>query len=567
MSDRKRCLTRSTSLERERASWLSHWRDINNVLMPRSGQFFVTDANRGNRRNQDILDNTPQRALTTLAAGMQSGLTSPARPWLKLETQNPEMMEVAAVSQWLDHCTTTMLNVFQRSNTYKALHHLYREIGAYATGASVVLPDFDTVIHHRPQTVGSFCIATNHKGVVDTFQRRLQMTVGQIVKDFVVQPDGTLDWSSVTPTIKNLWDSHDQDAWVPVTQLIEPRPYEKRLNGSALPKDMPFANYVWEDGQIGDKLLRDGGYRRFPVLVPRWLVNGEDIYGSDCPGMVALGDMEALQSEQMQKARAIDYQVNPPLQVPIELQNSGNADLLPGGVSFVSQAGPQNGIRTAFDVNLNLQHLVADIGDGRQRINAAFYADIFLFLSSLEGQRGQKTAREIAEIHEEKLLMLGPVVEGLQNDLLTPLVDITFDACMEAGMFPPPPPELQNERGETPLKVEYTSILAQAQRSVATTGVDRLIGLAGGIAQATGSPNVWDKFDLDKVIDKAAGYIGTDPEIIRGEDQVAEIRANRQQQQAAMQKAALAQQAAETAKTASETDLSGDSALTAIMNR
>jgi hypothetical protein len=556
---RQKALRRIAALELERASWLQHWSDINRVLLPRTGSFLGGQTNKGNRRNDNILDNTATRALYTLGAGMQSGLTSPARPWLKLETADTDLMEVKSVSSWLDKVTQKMLTVFARSNTYRALHIMYEELGAYGTAGALVLPDFQDVIRFYPLTIGEYCISANDRGQVDTLSRKFQMTVGQIVGRYVAKPGGAMDWLDVSVSVKNLWDRHNQDAWIDVNQLIQPR--KDRDTRKLDARNMPFESLVFEAGGNEDKFLSESGYKRFPALTPRWVTSGQDIYGSSCPGMVALGDINQLQHEQLRKAQGIDYKVKPPLQVPLALKNSDDADVLPGGISYVDMTGPQNAIRSAFDVNLDLSHLLGDINDVRGRINGAFYSDLFLFLSNIEGMRGKMTAREVAEIHEEKLLMLGPVVENTENELLDPLADIAFDACMEMGILPPPPPELEDQD----LNVSFIGLLSQAQRSISMSGVDRIIGATASIAAAKQDPSVWDKIDTDQVIDKAAGYLGVDPELIRGADQVQALRERRAQAQAAQEKAAMAQAAAATAKDLAGADMSGDNALTNVL--
>lgn len=560
ITKREKAWRRVSALEQERSSWLSHWQDINRNLLPRTGTFFSSQTNRGDRRNTSILDNTATRALYTLGAGMQSGLTSPARPWLKLETADPDLMEVKSVSSWLDKVTQRMLTVFARSNTYRSLHLMYEELGGYGTAGAVVLPDFQDVIRFYPMTVGEYCISTNERGEVDTLGRKFQMTVEQIVGRFVYggQRYGTPDWSKTSHTVRNLWDRHQVDSWVTTRQLVQPRRERDARKLDA--RNMPFESIYFEEGSNDDKLLSESGYKRFPALTPRWVVSGQDIYGSSCPGMVALGDIMQLQHEQLRKGQGIDYQTKPPLQAPIALKNQ-DSDLLPGGVTYVDQTGPQNAIRTAFDVNLNMQHLLEDINDVRQRINGAFYSDLFLFLSNIQGLKGQMTAREVAEIHEEKLLMLGPVVENTENELLDPLADITFDACMEAGILPPPPPEMEGQE----FNFQFVGILSQAQRSVSMSGVDRIVGATASMAAAKGDPSVWDKIDTDQIIDKAAGYLGVDPEIIRGDDEVAAIREQRAQAQAAQEKAAMAQAAAATAKDLAGADMAGNNALTNVV--
>jgi hypothetical protein len=432
--------------------------------------------------------------------------------------------------------------VFARSNTYRSLHGMYFELGAYGVAGSVVLPDFKDVIRFYPLTIGEYSIATNDRGEVDTLGRKYQMTVAQIVGRWV-QPQRHEDWSKVSTTIKNLWDTCKYDAWVPVEQIIQPR--EKRDYGRADAKNMPWESIVIESGANEDRVLSESGFRRFPALVPRWMTVGQDIYGSDCPGMTALGDILQLQTQQLQKGRGIDYQTNPPVQVPISLKNS-DSDFLPGGVSYVDMVGPQNAVRNAFDVPINLQHLLLDLQDVRGRINAAFFSDLFLFLSNMEGLRGKMTAREVAEIHEEKLLMLGPVVENIGSELQAPLVDIAFDAAIEAGILPPPPPELADQGAE--LKVEFIGLLAQAQRSVSMSSVDRWVGAVASIAAAKQDLSVWDKVDTDQVADKAAGYLGIDPELVRGDDEVQALRQQRAQAQQQAAQAAQAEQAAKTAK-------------------
>lgn len=559
LTTREAVLRRMTALENERTSWMSHWREINEVLLPRTGRFFAVEGNKGSRRN-DILDDTATGANTTLGAGMQYGQTSPSRPWMKIETEDEDLMENAEVSLWCDQVTRRILTVFARSNTYRTLHAMYEELGPYGVAASIVLPDYDTIIHHTPLTIGEYMLGTNSKGQVDTLGRNMQMTVGQIVEQYVAggpplkSRSGSWDWSKVSSAVKNAWDTHNVDAWIKVKTLIEPR---RERDPRMLDKqNMAWRHVVIEEGGQANQVLHEGGFRRFPVLAPRWNVSGNDIYGSTCPGMRALGGIKQLQFQHMRKAQAIDFQTNPPLMVPSSLKNQ-DSDYLPGGVTYYDPGGAGVGkVETAFNVNLNLQHLLLDIQDVRQLINNAFYTDVFLMMDRLQGIQ-PRNQREVEERYEEKLLMLGPVVERQQNELLGPLIDITFEAAMEAGILPPPPELLQDQQ----LKFTYTSVLAQAQRRAAMSGVDRIISATASIAAAKQDSSVWDNIDTDTAIQKAATYEGIDAEIMRGKDDVQamrEARAQAQQQQIDAEKNA---QAAETAKTLAQAPVTNDNAL------
>jgi hypothetical protein len=203
-------------------------------------------------------------------------------------------------------------------------------------------------------------------------------------------------------------------------------------------------------------------------------------------------------------------------------------------------------VRSAYEVNLRLDYLLADIQDTRERIRSAYYADLFLMLAN--DTRSGTTATEIAERHEEKLLMLGPVLERLHNELLSPLIDITFDRCVEAGILPPPPPEI----GEMEIEIEFISTLAQAQRAVAASGSDRLLGTVSNLVAIW--PEMKHKIDAMQVVDDYAKMYGVNPKIIKDDDAANQSMAAEQQAAQAAAAMEAAPKMAASAKAASEID-------------
>ena len=539
-------LTRWGHLRSERATWWSHWQEVTTYLLPRNGRYFEQDRNKGHRRHNSIYDNTGTRALRTLGAGMMAGATSPARPWFRLGTADPELNRYTPVKLWLNDVTERMQLVFQKSNTYRTLHGIYEELGAFGTAGSIVLPDPKTAIHHYPVTIGEYAIATDYQGRVNTLYREFQKTVGEVVREF--------GYKKCSTSVKNLYDRGSLDQWVTIIHAIEPRDDRERDFKKKDNMNMAYKSCYFEQGGDGEDVLRESGYKEFPAVIPRWGIAGGDIYGNS-PGMEALGDIKQLQHEQLRKAQGIDYQTKPPLQVPSYMKNR-DVDSLPGGVTFID--GAQGKIETAFNVNLNLNHLLADIQDVRQRINGSFYADLFLMLANATDTR--MTATEVAERHEEKLLMLGPVLERLHNELLDPLIDNTFNRMVEAGLVPPAPEEMQGME----LNVEFVSMLAQAQRAIGTNSVDRYVNSMGMIAQM--KPDVLDKFDSDAWADGYADMLGVDPKLIVGGERVARIRQDRAAQQQAMAKAEAEQRAVDNAVKLNDSK-TGDPSMMDMMNQ
>ena len=310
-----------------------------------------------------------------------------------------------------------------------------------------------------------------------------------------------------------------------------------------------------ESSNIATALLRVGGFNRFPVVAPRWVVNGGDVYGNS-PGMDALGDIRQLNQEQLRKGQAIDYQTKPPLQVPSQLKDR-DRETFPGGVSFYDQSTPHGGIRTAFEVQLDLNALLLDIQDVRQRIDSAFFTDLFLAILSRPAQ-DRTTRAEIVALQEEKLFQLGPVLGRVHNEMLEPTIDMTFQRMMEQGLIPPPPPDLEGRE----LGVEFVSILAQAQRAAGLAAVDRWV--EGQMIVGQAKPEALDKINTDQLANVKADRLGVDPRIVVSDEDVAALRKARNEAIAAQeQQMAMAQQA-ETAKTLAETPLGQDSALGAL---
>jgi hypothetical protein len=542
---REQYLIRRGALMTERATWLPHYRELSQHITPRTGRFLTTDRNKGAKRHNNIIDSTATRASRVLAAGLMAGMTSPARPWFRLATSDNDLMQYAPVKAWLSAVTEKMQQVFAQSNTYRSLHTIYEELGVYGTAASVILDDFDDVIRHYPATCGEYMIATNHRGEVDTLYREFDMTVAAIVGQFGID--------NVSQSTKAMYDRGTLDAWVTVMHVIEPR--SARDTSSKLSRDKPFAScYMEIASNLGHNqgFLRESGFDSFPAVCPRWHASGGDIYG-DSPGMEALGDVKQLQHGQLRKAQGIDYQIKPPLQIPTSLKNMP-LSTLPGGVAYVDQSTSGNAIKTMFDVRLDLNGQLEDIRDVRSRINQTYYVDLFLMLAQAD-TRQPVTAREVAEKHEEKLLMLGPVLERLHNELLKRKIDVTFERMLVAGIIPPPPEEMHKQA----LNVDFVSMLAQAQRAIGVGSVDRLVQTIGTIAtfqQNSGqAPTAMDKLKVDDIIDAYSDMLGVDPDLVVANDQVALIRADRAKQQAAAQQAAALPAAAQTARELGDTNV------------
>jgi hypothetical protein len=539
--------TRRSSLHTERSSWYSHWEEITDYVFPRRGRYFTDDVKSGGeKKHQNVINNSASRAAQTLASGMMAGISSPSRPWFALKTPDPSLNEFGSIKQWLNEVERRMRDVFSKSNVYNALHTLYSEEGAFGTGVMLITEDFEDVIRCYPLTAGSYYLAQNQRYTVDTLYRDMPMTVDQLIRRFGKE--------NCSHHVNDMYKRGMLDTWVQVTQVIEPR--ESRED-TGLAIDMPYVSVYYETSGRNarePKVLRESGFEEFPAAVPRWDVLGEDVYGTS-PGMYALGDTKQLQLQEKRKAQAIDKMSNPPMVAPPNLQKS-SVSLLPGGVTYLDSQTGNQAFTPAYQVDPRINELMMDIEKTELRIERTFFADLFQMLTNSD--RRQITAREIEERHEEKLLMLGPVLDRQHNELLDVLIDRTFAVMARNGLIPEAPPELQGQD----LEVEYISILAQAQKAVGTTSLDRLATFVTTASQF--QPDILDKVDWDQTVDEYGDNLGVPAKVIRTDDDTASLRQQRQQAEQAAQAAELAQQGASVAKDLSQAQTSEPSALSAL---
>jgi hypothetical protein len=253
-----------------------------------------------------------------------------------------------------------------------------------------------------------------------------------------------------------------------------------------------------------------------------------------------------------QGLKALAKVINPPVNAPSSMK--GKVSIVPGAVNYVDTVSGDQGVRPTFLVDPDLNAIGVYEQQSRESIKNGFFSDLFLSLSN----KPNMTATEVLERHEEKLLLLGPVIERVMPELLDPLLDLVFDACFRAGIIPDAPPELGNSN----ISVEYISPLAQAQKAVGVSSIEQVASFVGNLSGIM--PEVLDIFDGDEAVKQYADMLGIPPKVLRGELEVEQLRQARQQAQAQEQAQEQASQRVQGAKLLSETSVTGDTALTRI---
>jgi len=537
---------RFDSLKAEANTWLPTWKEIKKFIAPTRGSFDDM-PNQGDKINhQVIIDNTAQRACKTFASGMQSGLTSPARPWFRLRVADAELMKLQSVKDWCAEVERRIYTVLSSSNIYEVLYNIYEELASFGTASAIILRDYKTVVRGLNFTIGEYYLGVGADNRVNSWAREFHMTAAQLIKEFGEE--------NVSEPVKKAFKTNKPDTWFRVRHLVEPN--DERIPDRKDFMNMEYRSVYWEPDCSDIAFLAQRGFENFNILGPRYgQSKSTDSYGKDSPGWNSLGNTKMLQLLHKDFLLALGKVIKPPLQQDATVQ--GQINDLPGGITHTSGTLPNAGVAPLYQINPDLGKMSEKIQDTRNQIKEDFYTDLFLMMTMTD--RREISATEVVERHEEKLLMLGPLLIKLQSELLDRLIDIMFAILLDVGMIPEAPEEMQGQE----LRVEYVSVLAQAQKSVATTAMEQVAAMIGNLSAVV--PEVMDKLNADNFVDQYGDFVGAPVGIIRDQAEVEQIRENRARAQEA---AAQAQDAAATvqgAKVLSDTKVGQDSALDAIL--
>ncbi|MBQ9106011.1 MAG: hypothetical protein IJY48_07815, partial [Mailhella sp.] len=264
------------------------------------------------------------------------------------------------------------------------------------------------------------------------------------------------------------------------------------------------------------------GYDMFPAFAPRWDVATGEVYGRS-PAMDVAADCKMLQAMTVTLRRMQHKMADPPMLADAGLRKFG-VSLDPGTVNFVDMnAVMQSGAPIApvqMPEPQALNFTMQGIQSVEKTVQGGLYCDLFRML--IDDDRRQITAFEVQARQQEKLSLIGPVVERLIKELLEPVIQRTFALMREWGALPPLPPGVSFAE----LDVDFESVLAQAQHRMATSTMDQ--GLAFIMQAAQAMPQILDIVDCDAMGRAYLDRLGVPPSCLRDSAAIENIRRQRE---------------------------------------
>jgi hypothetical protein len=500
----------------------------------------TTEDNDGSKLDSKIINSSATDASDVLASGLYSGLSSPSTPWFELILDDEDLGKHGPVKEWLTAVRDIMLKAMARSNQYESMHSMFSHLGDYGTAAALLAEDFESAVRFRPYIFGEFLLGMDNTRRVNAMFTYYSMSAEQVVLEYGID--------AVSEGVKQALKNKNQDARFEIIHLVEPN--YNIIYGLATPRGMDYSSRHFELGTNEQKYLKRSGFRGKPFIAPRWRVYGMDTYGDSC-GTKARGDIKMLQKLEEKKLKSLDKAIDPPMNAPLALKGQG-ASLLPGAVNYMDVPSGQQGFSPTYLVRPELEAAENSIMRVEGRIRRSYFNDLFTTITQTDKKM---TAYEVARRHEEKLVLIGPTLQNLYTEMLDPIVDRWYNVLDSFGAFPPPPEELDG----VDFKVQYISILAQAQRLTRIAPIEQAIGFAGTMVPVF--PDIMDNFDGDAVAREYSDLVGAAPKIMRDAREMEAMRQAKAAAAARQQAAENVERAAGTAKTLSDTATGTGSAL------
>ncbi len=510
---------RAAALESQRKTLENTYQIIEKFVRPFSGEFFkpLNSEHEVDWRRREIYDSTAIVSADLLAGQIHANLVSPSVKWFNFDFRDADLKRNTAAQQWLDNLEDQCWRAFADSDFNLQVSEFIIDLVTY--GSAVMFEeeedentwegiDFTTI------PVRDTYFEPDSRGKPLKLYRRLQYTTLQVLDRF----DMPSEW------IQAYKEHDDVDKKWTIWFCIYPRDAERKAYEDADIKPTKIAplvrpwgyKYVMADGL---ETLEEGGYYKMPAFHTIWKATAGSRNGHS-PAFICLSDIlqlnEVVKQSSEARAKAID-----PAMITTERGVLGDVDLEPGGLTVVTEMDQLMVMesKARFDV--------AD--DEIYRLQTSIRAVFFIDKLELKDSPVM-TATEVNVRYDRMMRQFASTLGRLQSTFLDPLLHLTISILMRHGVVEPQPEEF----GDAEFDIIYTGPIPRAQQAETARAIEQLMADYAALGEIF--PELLDLVDPDKMGHELARVRGVPTHILRTEDELKKIRAERaQQEQVAME--------------------------------
>lgn len=500
-------IKRFSGLKANRSIWEQQYQEIDELVAPSPNRFNSNQPTPGIKVNQKVFDVTATQALNRFIAAMSSTLTPRSQRWHRLSVAK-SYQENKEIQIYLDQVTDILFNVRYnpKGNFASQIDECYRSLGKFGTACMFVDDELGKGIRYKAIHLSEIYVSENAVGIVDTVYRKFQYTARQAIEAFGEDnmPDKILQANENNPDLQ-FWFIHAV--------------YPNKEHDESKYDSFKFKScYICEDCKV---VVSEGGYRTMPYAASRYITEPGEMYGRS-PAMDVLPEIKTLNRARKANLRNLEKLADPPILAHEDAAESG-LNMQAGSINFGMVDSDGRPLAIPFNSGARIDLTVEEINQMRQMINEAFLVTLFQILV----ESPQMTATEVQYRQQEKGEMLAPTMGRQQSELIAPIIERELDILSAAGVLPPMPDALLELGGV--IEIEYEAPLNKIMRSSEATSILQTLQTAAGLAQF--DPIAIKKLKIPEAIDIIADIWGVPADIIRSNEEIAQMEAAAAQQQ------------------------------------
>jgi hypothetical protein len=521
-------IKRFDAIKSQRSQWDILWQECSDYCLPQRAIITKTRTP-GTKLKTDIYDSTAIQGAQIFAAGLNSYLTNPASRWFALGMKNRQLADNFEVKNWLKECEEGIFDYLNSSNFNQIIHEDYIDFAVFGNSILYEEESPKDIITFAVRPISEIYFLTNAQGKVDTIYRSFTFTARQAYQK----------WGKNSgQKVLELMASAKVEEPVNFLHIVLPR--EERDVKKRDARNMPFASLYIEP--TTKKILSEGGYEEFPFFIGRAYKVSDSEYAYS-PASLALADVKMLNTMSRDILEAAQKTLHPPVILPhdgylLPFKTS------PKAINYKLSSSPDDKVES-LQLNREIGLSLEMENQRRTIIQRAFFVDLFLMLANLPDK--DRTATEVMERVNERMLILGPILGRLMYEKLDPLINRTFNILLRNGKLPAPPDILSGQE----YKIDYISPLAKAQKSSETKSLSDLLLATKTMVEL--DPSVADNVNIDKMLRKFTeiNYLS---DVLRSDEEIQQIRQMRTEAQQAQSAMELMQRGGEGAKAVLEAE-------------
>ena len=494
----------------------SMFTDAQRYVRPNSNKFDHSHTTSQDDGSRELYDDTAVWCNQMFANGLASNLIPKSDRWFYLRVQNVAQGDLSQEElKYLHMVEDRILHEFALpdSQFYAASHEAFLDIGAYGT-SPVQISEVDGVITFKTRPLADTFFDTDMHGKVDTVHYRCYKTARQMIQMFpgIEDMDGFKASRSV----------HDKYELI---YTIEPNTNKASKKGGRVGNTRPFKVTYWCPSM--KEVIKESGSSYFTFLLPRWSKLADEIYGRG-PAFACLSQIRALNKMVKEAITSAEY-----LNFPT-LTAEEDSIMLPMkyGSRQIMFHEPGSEKPQPILAGNQPQFVMEMIHMYRESVNRSFFVDQIIRQEKKERQ----SILEIQDTRGQMLNQLAPLLNRMETEYLGPAIEVTFELLDRAGKLPEKPESLAGES----LEVSYSSPSSQSQFATRLSDIQSFMQDIAPLAQI--KPEILQAVNEQKLLESYAQYRNLSPEIVKNEQEMAEIMEAQQQQMEQEQQIAAAPQ-------------------------